>query len=74
MFLYNTELFPTKVRGFTSGFTTLGSRQMCALIPFIFRFCEKFNLHPFTIFIPVASMALIGSLFLPETKNRKLLL
>ena len=72
VFLYNTEIFPTKVRAFTIGLTSFASRLLCSSIPLILSYLEKKNIHPLSIFFPIGILCLFSGWFLPETKDKVL--
>ena len=72
VFQYNSELFPSHVRGFTIGSATLVSNFVSAGVPFLGSLVEARGIHFVSILTPFALLAFVGAFILPETVNKKL--
>ena len=72
IFLYNVELFPSNVRGFTMGIMIFLFNMISTSIPFMGILTDKLHLHFMTCLLPYGLIAFIGSFKLPETFNKTL--
>lgn len=66
-FLYNVELFPSHVRGFTVAVMFVLANMGCAAIPYFGVLADRLGLHFLTCLLPFAVLGLLASCFLPET-------
>lgn len=69
IYIYNTELFPSNVRGFSVGVFTFFGTTIASLIPLIGVATDKLGVHFLSGFVPFAMCTFIFSFFLPETLN-----
>lgn len=72
IYIYNTELFPSNVRGFSVGVFTFFGTTIASLIPFIGVLTDKMGVHFLSGFVPFALLTFIGCFFLPETLGKTL--
>ena len=73
LFNYLAELFPTKIRAFTSGLMVYAGRMTNTLGPSIMLLSDKSGIHPCFICSIPCFFGLISSYLLPETLNQKLI-
>lgn len=71
-FLYNVELFPSHVRGFSLGLITFFFNLISSAIPFFGVLTEKLGVHFITCLMPFSLLAFVASKYLPETLNKVL--
>lgn len=73
IFTYCTELFPTKIRAFTSGIVVYVGRLTNVFGPQLVYLADMMNIHPL-VFAGIPSLlGIIASFLLPETLNQKLM-
>ena len=73
IYTYNTELFPSTVRGFSVGLFTFVANASSSMIPFIGQATDSLKIHFLSSFLPFSLLAFGGSFLLPETLNKILL-
>ena len=73
IFTYTAELFPTKIRGFTSGFLVFLARCSYILAPTIIELADYYQIHPLIIATFPCIPGVIAAMLLPETLNSKLI-
>lgn len=73
MFNYFSEMFPTKIRGLTSGILVFSGRFSNTLAPTLEFIAERSNVHPLVIGSIPCVFGLIASFVLPETLNKSLI-
>ena len=66
-FPYTSELFPSTVRGFATGFWVVVGTSFSSLIPYIGLLTDKIGVHFLSGFVPFALLGFVMSFFLPET-------
>jgi len=73
IYLYSAELFPTEIRGYCLGISSMVGRMGSIAVPYIVELVgKKHQTYPTIIFGSVALIAGALSLLLPETRNTKL--
>jgi len=69
VFPYTTELFPSTVRGFATGFWSIIGNLSGSLIPYMGVFTDKMHIHFLSGFMPLAFFSFVMSFFMPETMH-----
>ncbi|OXA64925.1 organic cation transporter protein [Folsomia candida] len=73
IYLYSAELFPTEIRGYCLGISSMVGRTGSIAVPYIVELVgEKHHTYPTIIFGSAALIAGALALCLPETRNKKL--
>uniref|UniRef100_A0A8D2ZMK8 Solute carrier family 22 member 5-like n=1 Tax=Scophthalmus maximus TaxID=52904 RepID=A0A8D2ZMK8_SCOMX len=72
IYMFFTELIPTVVRNMGLGVDSTGSRIGSILCPYVIYIGVYSKILPYLIFGTFCLMAAVLSLFLPDTRNRKL--
>ena len=71
LYTYNSELFPTEIRGFTISISLCLGRILTATSPFLIDLADDWEMHPM-VWCGLTSLLLIPFLFvMPETKDVK---
>ena len=73
VFLYGSELFPTKLRGLAMGIALLCGRLIMSVVSQLDAMSESLGIHPNTTIVFSAMIALPFAYILPETLNKKML-
>ena len=72
LFIYNSEIYPTKIRGLTMGLSLFIGRIFGAFTTYVMDIEESLHIHPL-VFASLLCIIIIPFLpFMPETKNRGL--
>ena len=69
-FLYNVELFPSHVRGFTIGVLAFLFNMGSTAIPYLGILTDWLGLHFLSCLAPFGLMGLVASCYLPETQKQ----
>lgn len=72
-FTYISELFPTKIRGLSSGLVICCARLCNCFAPLIENIADETQLHPLVISSIPAVLGLYASFMLPETAKKNLI-
>lgn len=72
LYNYNSEIFPTRLRGFTFSIALGFGRILTALTPFVIDLADSLRIHSLCFVLITAVPCLIIIRYMPETKNKKL--
>eukprot|EP00922_Rhytidocystis_sp_ex-Travisia-forbesii_P026147 GHVS01038307.1.p1 GENE.GHVS01038307.1~~GHVS01038307.1.p1 ORF type:complete len:434 (+),score=77.87 GHVS01038307.1:106-1302(+) len=72
IYLYTAELFPTSVRGVSTGVCSVGARVAGTLVPLFVKLDDRWPASPLLLFGVIGIASGVTGLLLPETLNRPL--
>ena len=72
LFIYNSEIYPTRLRSFTMGTALFFARIFAGLSAFAIELAHFLKIHPMVLILCSCFLVLIFLPFMPETQGKKI--